>query len=263
MPKPRFAKLEPTLQRHILDVAARELALHGFEGASYNRIIEESGTSKGAMYYYFADKADLYATVLADSISRFQRSIGPLPAIEGPEDFWSAVRHIALQGIHHYRVDPHAIGLARSVAADAARGALPAAMGPLRQVMTAWMLDLMAMGTRGSAVDGSAVAVRGHRLVAVGAGGVDGGDRHRAGRGRLRGPVSAARSAVDRGQVDSCYINCSVGIGIVCLWWAVRSATGVRPKDVTSCVRSNIFRPDPYTVPRRVRPVAVFSWGCL
>jgi AcrR family transcriptional regulator len=148
MPKPRFAKLEPTLQRHILDVAARELALHGFEGASYNRIIEESGTSKGAMYYYFADKADLYATVLADSISRFQRSIGPLPAIEGPEDFWSAVRHIALQGIHHYRVDPHAIGLARSVAADAARGALPAAMGPLRQVMTAWMLDLMAMGTR-------------------------------------------------------------------------------------------------------------------
>ena len=32
--------------------------------SAYNRIIERAGISKGAMYYYFADKQDLFATVL-------------------------------------------------------------------------------------------------------------------------------------------------------------------------------------------------------
>ncbi len=64
MPRPRFHRLDATKRKKILDVAAEEIAESGFERASYNRIIERAGLSKGAMYYYFDDKGDLYATVL-------------------------------------------------------------------------------------------------------------------------------------------------------------------------------------------------------
>ena len=69
MPLPRFDKLDDPRKRAILAAAAEELAERGFAGASYNRIIERAGISKGAMYYYFADKDDLYRTVLQAAIA--------------------------------------------------------------------------------------------------------------------------------------------------------------------------------------------------
>lgn len=64
MPRPRFDRLSPRKQRRILEAAALEFARHGFTGASLNRIIDAAGISKGAAYYYFDDKADLFAAVL-------------------------------------------------------------------------------------------------------------------------------------------------------------------------------------------------------
>jgi AcrR family transcriptional regulator len=60
MPRPRWATLEPERRTAILDVAAAEFAAHGFTDASYNRIIQRAGISKGAMYYYFDDQEDLF-----------------------------------------------------------------------------------------------------------------------------------------------------------------------------------------------------------
>jgi len=65
MPRPRFAKLPPDKRHRILEAAATEFADHGYTGASLNRIIEAAGISKGAAYYYFDDKADVFAAVLA------------------------------------------------------------------------------------------------------------------------------------------------------------------------------------------------------
>jgi AcrR family transcriptional regulator len=45
-----------------LEAAAKEFVAHGFEAASLNRILDDAGISKGAAYYYFDDKTDLYAT---------------------------------------------------------------------------------------------------------------------------------------------------------------------------------------------------------
>ena len=66
MPRPRFAKLDPAKQHRIIEAAKVEFAESGYERASYNKIIEAAGLSKGAMYYYFDDKLDLYVTVLED-----------------------------------------------------------------------------------------------------------------------------------------------------------------------------------------------------
>jgi len=64
MPRPRFSKLSPAKRQRILEAAAREFGAHGYQGASLNRILEEARISKGAAYYYFDDKADLYATTV-------------------------------------------------------------------------------------------------------------------------------------------------------------------------------------------------------
>ena len=64
MPFPRFHKLAQEKRERLLDIAAQEFARHGFEDASVNRILERAQMSKGAAYYYFEDKVDLFFTVV-------------------------------------------------------------------------------------------------------------------------------------------------------------------------------------------------------
>jgi TetR/AcrR family transcriptional regulator, transcriptional repressor of aconitase len=65
MPRPRFEKLAPEKREHILEAAAREFAAQGFNNASLNHILAEAGISKGAAYYYFDGKADLFITAVS------------------------------------------------------------------------------------------------------------------------------------------------------------------------------------------------------
>lgn len=64
MPRPRYFKLDEAKRNKIIEVSAKEFAENGFEKASYNKIMERLEISKGAMYYYFDDKSDLYRTVM-------------------------------------------------------------------------------------------------------------------------------------------------------------------------------------------------------
>lgn len=73
MPRPRFEKLPPARREALLEAAAKEFAAHGYEGASLNRILDVAGVSKGAAYYYFDDKADLFLTTVA----RYAEELAP------------------------------------------------------------------------------------------------------------------------------------------------------------------------------------------
>lgn len=64
MPFSRFERLAKEKRERLLDEAAREFAAYGFEQSSLNRILEQANMSKGAAYYYFEDKADLFCTVI-------------------------------------------------------------------------------------------------------------------------------------------------------------------------------------------------------
>src|SRR5258708_8776667 len=64
MPFPRFDKLPQEKRERLLEIAAEEFAKHGFEDGSVNRILERAKMSKGAAYYYFEDKIDLFFTVV-------------------------------------------------------------------------------------------------------------------------------------------------------------------------------------------------------
>lgn len=106
MPRPRFESLEPARRAAILAAAARELAERGLEGASYNRIIERAGVSKGAMYYYFDDKRDLCLTTLHDASERAIAAIGELAPFDSAQSFWDALRDLYQRIMAFFAAEP-------------------------------------------------------------------------------------------------------------------------------------------------------------
>ncbi len=84
MPRARFQKLSADKQNQIYEAAAREFSANGYEGASINKILDAAHLSKGAAYYYFDDKADLFAATVqhyaADLVGDLATLIEPLTA---------------------------------------------------------------------------------------------------------------------------------------------------------------------------------------
>jgi AcrR family transcriptional regulator len=89
MPFPRFDKLDPEKRTRLLETAAREFAAHGYVDASINRILVLAQMSKGAAYYYFADKADLFAATIAYCGERIDLIDDTLdPTLLTADTFW-------------------------------------------------------------------------------------------------------------------------------------------------------------------------------
>jgi TetR/AcrR family transcriptional regulator len=59
----------------ILEVAEKEFALEGYAGAHLQRIAEQVGVQKTALYYYFPSKAALYTAVLERMLEAFDRCV--------------------------------------------------------------------------------------------------------------------------------------------------------------------------------------------
>ncbi len=153
MPFARFDKLDPDRKRSILAAAGEEFAENGFDGASYNRIIERCGISKGAMYYYFADKDDLYRTVLADAAEQWIKHAGALPDVRDADGFWRAARamHRSMLG---FLVDaPVQASLCFRIAAVRARGGTAhPALEEVNARFEAFLLGLVHVGQKLGAV---------------------------------------------------------------------------------------------------------------
>jgi AcrR family transcriptional regulator len=100
MPRPRFENLDPDRREQILAAAANEFAARGYSAASLNRIIEDAGISKGSLYYYFDDKADLLATVVQTTIARMLDELGGFDvSMLTAENYWEALRQLGLQSL--------------------------------------------------------------------------------------------------------------------------------------------------------------------
>ncbi len=65
MPKQTFHNLPEEKRAKIINVAVDEFAQYGLENASTNRIVENSGISKGSFYQYFEDKQDVFTHLLS------------------------------------------------------------------------------------------------------------------------------------------------------------------------------------------------------
>lgn len=65
MPKQTFLNLPEEKRKVIVDAAIEEFAEYGLENASTNRIVANSGISKGSFYQYFEDKQDVFMYLLS------------------------------------------------------------------------------------------------------------------------------------------------------------------------------------------------------
>jgi AcrR family transcriptional regulator len=117
----RFHKLPQARRAQLLGVAAEAFAEGGYDGTSFNKLIERLGLSKSQAYYYFADKADLFATACATCYEDFYAEVATLPLPASAEEFWEYVLELNRVGFGFYKRHPMAARLARAQAGSAQR----------------------------------------------------------------------------------------------------------------------------------------------
>ncbi len=115
MPSPRFEKLDSAKREALLEAAREEFAAHGFEASSYNRIIENSGLSKGSFYYYFHGKDDLYLTVAYDAAFKFSQAVGDPVDVDSVEAFWDECHQLYRRLLQFGKENPHLVGVLKSI----------------------------------------------------------------------------------------------------------------------------------------------------
>jgi AcrR family transcriptional regulator len=128
MPRPRFNKLPAEKRERILEAAAKEFVAHGYEAASLNRILDEAGISKGAAYYYFDDKADLYATATLHYSRELLDDSLYDPSRFTAQNYWDEIAALYRHQFTSYAERPWVFGLAKAGGSSSAEGL---AGGPL------------------------------------------------------------------------------------------------------------------------------------
>lgn len=146
MPLPRFERLDEERRDAILTAAASEFSEHGFERASYNGIIASAGISKGAMYYYFADKDDLFRTVLREAITRWITSVGSPSIATTAAEFWEEAERVYARSLRLMMDDPMTAALCLSATRARQRLEGHPALIELNEAMTSWTRALIGHG---------------------------------------------------------------------------------------------------------------------
>ncbi|HYF63756.1 MAG TPA: helix-turn-helix domain-containing protein [Herpetosiphonaceae bacterium] len=96
MVRKRFENLDAETQERIFAAAAAEFAERGYEAASINRILAAAEMSKGSLYYYFEDKADLFAAVVERATAGMLAAAGGLALEElTAENYWDRLGELA------------------------------------------------------------------------------------------------------------------------------------------------------------------------
>jgi AcrR family transcriptional regulator len=108
MPLARYESIDESLKTRILDVSKEEFGAHGYEGASYNKIIQKIGISKGSMYYYFENKEDLFITCFLDEArlaGMLSFEMNKLSEVVDYDVYWDSIKMISSQQwndvLHH------------------------------------------------------------------------------------------------------------------------------------------------------------------
>jgi AcrR family transcriptional regulator len=147
----RFENLPPDRQREILSIAAAEFAANGFHGTSYNQLLAKAGLGKGSAYYYFADKQDLFLTVVKNCYVVFFEGIVAVPRPTTAGTYWAYVSTLARRGFEFIRDNPDSAALLQCFARE--RSVLDALAS--REVLGSvekYHRDILAMGQKLEAV---------------------------------------------------------------------------------------------------------------
>ncbi|NUP08794.1 MAG: helix-turn-helix transcriptional regulator [Polyangiaceae bacterium] len=134
----------------LLDLAAEQFAEHGFEGASYNAMIERVGLSKGVAYHHFRDKADLFRAVVSRAIEPLPSAIGDWNDVETADAFWSQTEQMVERAMGAMAGNARTAALLRMAARSP--GAMAEAFGAYEPAFTAPLIHALENGRRVGAV---------------------------------------------------------------------------------------------------------------
>ncbi len=106
MPKETFHNLHEAKKQKIIEAAISEFETYHYDQASVNRIVENSGISKGSFYQYFDDKKDIYLYILNIIVTKKMTYI--TPALQNPFDhpFFEVVRDMNRCGLQFAKEHP-------------------------------------------------------------------------------------------------------------------------------------------------------------
>lgn len=115
MPHARFRNLPAEKRARILEAAGQAFSEHGYEAASLNHILAHAGISKGAAYYYFEDKADLFVTVAQHCLDHLMADVDFRVHRLRRETFWPMVEALYREATEHFATVPWMSGVAKAI----------------------------------------------------------------------------------------------------------------------------------------------------
>ena len=114
-PRPRWDNLEPEKRDTIIAAATVEFAENGYDGASLNQILANAGISKGAFYYYFDDKLDLFITVGVGKMTEVIGTEAPDLSADDPDTFWAKLGGYFGAAMQQAMEDPERLAFFKSM----------------------------------------------------------------------------------------------------------------------------------------------------
>lgn len=100
---PRTKQADPLARRQILAAALEVFSKQGYAGTTLDDITAAANLSKGAIYWYFESKADLFATLLGERSSIFSEIL--LDAARGAAGPLAALRAMWLRWMEALETD--------------------------------------------------------------------------------------------------------------------------------------------------------------
>ena len=166
MARPRFQNLDEATRKKILETAAVEFAANGFDGTSLNRLIESLGISKGSLYYYFDDKADLFITVVDHAWSVLMPAeivdMGNLSS----ETYWPTLEVMMGEARRRVRENPWIVGFTRLIYDPPENPGIRDALSERFEQARDWQAGLIRQGQRlGTVRDDLPVELLQHLLI--------------------------------------------------------------------------------------------------
>ena len=151
VPRRRFEKLPEEQRERLFRVAAKEFARSGFQGTSYNRLLERLELGKSSAYYYFDDKRDLFLAAVEHCYRSYFAAIGELEPPRDAAGFWDFALHTSTLGFEFMQEDPTAAALMQCMQRERA---LLGELGSDRLLATldTFYEDLVRLGQRLGAV---------------------------------------------------------------------------------------------------------------
>lgn len=108
-------------RERILDVAKTCFARYGFNGTSVDRIARQAGVSKGALYWHFPGKFEIYRAVMEAQALELSRFFEPASALAGEDPVRFLIRRGGEQ-LELFDADTDLACLWKSLHIEAMRG---------------------------------------------------------------------------------------------------------------------------------------------